>query len=113
MNDKKKIVILGAGISGLATAYWLHKAGFDVKILESKSEAGGAIETMRENGFLIDFGPNSGFETTPLIRQLIDKVGLSKEMVYANESSNKRYILRNSELHALPMSPPLFIKTKI
>lgn len=109
----KKIVVIGAGISGLATAHSLKKDGFNVTILESKKEAGGAMETIRENGFLIDFGPNSGLETTPLIRQLVDDVGLSDEMIYANESSNKRYILRDNELHTLPTSPPAFIKTKL
>ena len=113
MNNKKSIVIIGAGISGLATAHWLHKNGFDVTILESKNEAGGAMETLHENGFLIDFGPNSGLETTPLIHLIVDEVGLSNEMIYASESSNKRYILRNNELHALPTSPPAFIKTKL
>ncbi len=111
MNDKKSVVIIGAGISGLATAYWLNKNGYDIKILESKKEAGGAMETFIENGFLIDSGPNSGLETTPLIRQIVDDIGLSDEMVYANESSNKRYILRSGELHALPTSPAAFITT--
>lgn len=107
----KKITILGAGISGLATAYWLDKNGYDITILESSSEPGGSMQTLLEDGFLIDFGPNSGLETTPLIRQIVDEVGLSNEMVYANESSNKRYILRNGKLHPLPTSPPAFIKT--
>ena len=41
--DKKnfKIVVLGAGISGLATAYWLAKDGHDLKILEARGEPGG------------------------------------------------------------------------
>lgn len=113
MSDKKSVVIIGAGISGLATAYWLNKDGYDIKLLEYKKEAGGAMETLNEDGFLIDFGPNSGLETTPLIRQLVDEVGLSGDMVYANEASNKRYILRNGELHQLPTSPPAFITTKL
>ncbi|MBI5730659.1 MAG: protoporphyrinogen oxidase [Ignavibacteriales bacterium] len=113
MNNKKKVTILGAGISGLATAYWLHKDGFDVKILEAKSMPGGAMETSFENGFLIDFGPNSGLETTPLIRQLVDEVGLSDEMIYASEVSNKRYILRDNKLHPLPMNPISLIKSKL
>ncbi len=113
MNNKKKIVILGAGISGLSTAYWLHKDGFDVQILESKSKPGGAMETSFEDGFLIDYGPNSGLETTPLIRQLVDEVGLSNEMIYASDISNKRYILRGNKLHALPMGPISLIKTKL
>jgi len=110
---KKKIIILGAGISGLATAYWLYKKGFDVKILEARNEPGGSMQSEFVNNFLIDYGPNSGLETTPLIRQLVDEVEISSEFVYANESSNKRYILRNNELHPLPMNPPLFIKSKL
>lgn len=113
MMNKKQITVLGAGISGLSTAYWLQKDGYDVRILEAKSEPGGAMETSFENGFLIDFGPNSGLETTLLIRRLVDEVGLSKEMIYASEVSNKRYILRNEQLHPLPMSPLSLIKTKL
>lgn len=109
----KKITILGAGISGLTTAYWLNKNGFDIKILEADIEPGGSMRSSTENNFLIDYGPNSGLETTPLIRQIVDEIGLSNEMVYASESSNKRYILKNSELHALPTSPPAFLKTKL
>lgn len=111
--NKKKIVILGAGISGLATAFWLNKKGFDVTILEAQSQVGGAMQTNREDGFLIDFGPNSGLETTPLIRQIVEEVGLSDEMIYANETSSKRYILRNEQLHALPMGLSPFLKTKL
>lgn len=113
MTYKNQITILGAGISGLAAAHWLNKDGFDVKILEAKSEPGGAMETSNENGFLIDFGPNSGLDTTPLIRQLVDDVGLSDEIIYASEVSNKRYILRDNKLHPLPMNPISLIKSKL
>ena len=111
--NKKKIVILGAGISGLATAFWLNKKGFDVTILEAQSQVGGAMQTNCEDGFLIDFGPNSGLETTPLIRQIVEEVGLLDEMIYANEASSKRYIRRNEKLHALTMGLSPFLKTKL
>ncbi len=113
MNNKKKITILGAGISGLTTAYWLDKEGYEVKILEAANEPGGSMQTCRVEGFLVDFGPNSGLETTPLIGHIVDEVGLTKEMIYASESSSKRYILRNDRLHPLPMNPLLFIRTKL
>jgi oxygen-dependent protoporphyrinogen oxidase len=109
----KKIVILGAGISGLATAYQLDKNGFDVTVLEKKKEAGGSMESVFENGFLFDRGPNSGLETTPLIGQLVEELGLQDQLVYASKKGNKRYILRNNQLHPLPMSPPALIKTKL
>lgn len=109
----KKIVVLGAGISGLATAYLLKQKGHDVTILEKKSEVGGSIETFRENGFLFDRGPNSALETTPLIAKFVEELNLKDQLVYANKAGNKRYILRNNTLQALPMSPSSFIRTKL
>jgi len=108
-----KITILGAGISGLATAFWLHKDGFDVTVLESKDGPGGSMVTRLEDGFLIDYGPNSGLETTPLIGKIVAAVGLEDEMIYADKKADKRYILRNDQLHALPTSPAAFLKTKL
>ncbi|MCW8812550.1 MAG: protoporphyrinogen oxidase [Chlorobium sp.] len=113
MTSNKKIIVIGAGISGLTTAYLLFKEGYDVVVLEQKDNVGGSIETFTADGFLFDRGPNSGLETTPLIRQLVEDLKLEDQFVYANREGNKRYILRNGELHALPMSPPTFFKTKL
>lgn len=109
----RKIIVIGAGISGLATAYWLEKDGFEVTVLEAAGEPGGAMQTEKHSGFLVDFGPNSGLETTPLISKLAEETGIKDQMIYASDSSNKRYILKNDELHPLPTSPPAFIKTKL
>lgn len=109
----KKIVILGAGISGLAAAHWLCKAGLDFIILEKNSEPGGAMISRNEEGYLVDYGPNSGLETSPLIKQIVDDVGLTDQMIYAGSQGNKRYILRNNQLHPLPMNPISFFKTKL
>ncbi|TDJ56970.1 MAG: protoporphyrinogen oxidase [Ignavibacteria bacterium] len=109
----KKVIVLGAGISGLTTAYLLHKDGYDVTILEKNDKVGGSIETVIENGLLFDRGPNSALETTPLIAQLVDELNLSEQFIYANKKGNKRYILRNNKLHALAISPLAFIKSKL
>jgi oxygen-dependent protoporphyrinogen oxidase len=106
----KKIAVIGAGISGLTTAYLLSKKGFDVIILEKNNSVGGSIESVFENGFLFDRGPNSALETTPVIAQLIKELGLENELLYASKQANKRYILRDNKLHSLPMSPKGLIK---
>jgi protoporphyrinogen/coproporphyrinogen III oxidase len=111
MNNK--IVVLGAGISGLTAAYLLDKEGFDVTVLEKKNEIGGSIETVFEKGYLFDRGPNSALETTPLIEQIVNDLKLSDQFVYANRKGNKRYILRNDILHPLPMNPGSFIKSRL
>jgi oxygen-dependent protoporphyrinogen oxidase len=113
INHKEKIVILGAGISGLAIAYWLDKNRFEITILEANSFPGGSMQTERKDGFLVDYGPNSGLETTPLIRKIVDEIGLSDEMVYANKTADKRFILRDNQLHVLPTTPYAFIRTKL
>ncbi len=109
----KKIVILGAGISGLTTAFLLKRKGYDVTVLEKKGEVGGSIETVKENGFLFDRGPNSALETTPIISELVEGLNLKDQLVYANKEGNKRYILRDNKLQPLPMSPPSFLKTQL
>jgi len=109
----EEIVIVGAGITGLTTAYWLKKEGFKVKIIEVGDEVGGNIKTIKHKGFIFDTGPNSGLETTPLISQLVQELSLQNEFIYADKSANKRYILRNNVLHPLPMNPKDFLSTKL
>ncbi len=109
----KEIVVIGAGISGLATSFWLKKAGFSITVLEANSKPGGAMITEEKEGYLIDYGPNSGLETTPLIRQIVEEIGLKDEMIYANEQGNNRYILKNDKLHSLPTGLLPFLKTKL
>ena len=48
MSNNKKVIVLGAGISGLTTAYLLHKDGYDVTVLEKNDNVGGSIETVIE-----------------------------------------------------------------
>ena len=114
-NDlsKKDAVVIGAGISGLATAYRLLKSGLDVLVLEKTAHVGGAIHTEESDGFLIDYGPNSTLDTSPKIRSFIDEIALQNDRIAANPSANRRYILKNGQLLPLPMNPPQFIKSKL
>ncbi len=85
MSYSKKVIVLGAGISGLTTAYLLHKDGYDVTVLEKNDTVGGSIETVIENGLLFDLGPISAMETTALIAQLVEELNLTEQFVYANK----------------------------
>lgn len=113
MYSDEKVAVIGAGISGLTAAHILYKVGYDVTVLEKNDKVGGTIETVVKNGMLFDRGPNSALETTPIIAQLVEELKLKDQFVYANKEGNKRYILRDGELHAFPMSPPAFLKTKL
>lgn len=103
------ITIIGAGISGLTLAWWLHKRGFEVTVLESDTTAGGTMKTERDGEWLIETGPNSALATTPLFESLAKDLGIENEVCKAKPSAKKRYILRDGQLHALPMSPFSFL----
>ncbi len=109
----KRVVIIGGGISGLAAAYWLMKEHVDVYVLEKAGQAGGSMDTQTENDFLFDRGPNSGLDITPFLGEMVKGLELDDELIYADSIGNKRYILRNNQLHALPMSPLALIKSRL
>jgi oxygen-dependent protoporphyrinogen oxidase len=113
MTIEKDTLIIGAGISGLATAFRLQRAGLDILILEKSDHIGGAILSQQHDGFLIDYGPNSTLDTSPKIREFIKAVEIEERRVNANASASRRYVLRSGVLQALPMNPPQFIKTKL
>ncbi|MBI2619710.1 MAG: protoporphyrinogen oxidase [Ignavibacteriales bacterium] len=114
MNPKKvDVVIVGGGISGLCAAHWLAKRGVDVLLLEKDAEVGGTMKTVREQGYLVETGPNSALETTSLFRELVTDLSLESEFLYANPSGKKRYVLREGQLRALPLSPPAFLTSRL
>ncbi|MFA5832199.1 MAG: protoporphyrinogen oxidase [Bacteroidota bacterium] len=108
-----QITIIGGGISGLTTAWWLRKQSYSIKVLERDATVGGTMKTIRNNGWLIETGPNSALETSLLFKTLFADLGLSDQLVYANPVGNNRYILRNGMLHPLPMSPVKFLRTNL
>ena len=101
-----KTCIIGAGITGLATAWQLHRAGEPVLVLEQGPEAGGAIRSLRSGAFLAEEGPNSLQLGTPEIADFLTTVpGLEAEMLEAEPAAKKRFIVRDGRLHAVPMGP--------
>ncbi len=53
--SKKRIFILGAGLSGLSTAWHLQKKGIDCQVFEKESDVGGLCRSKKINGFTFDF----------------------------------------------------------
>lgn len=55
-ESKPKVIVVGAGVSGLAAAFFLKKQGVEVVVLEASSRIGGRIWTDRSLGFSLDLG---------------------------------------------------------
>ena len=58
MTDRKKVVIIGAGIGGLTTAALLARDGYAVEIYESADQVGGRAGSFEADGFTFDTGPS-------------------------------------------------------
>jgi protoporphyrinogen oxidase len=67
----KKVIILGAGIAGLAAAHELAKNGFQVEIVEASSEIGGLAKNSHYKGFTFDMGPHRIYSESPETMQFI------------------------------------------
>jgi len=111
------IVIVGAGISGLSAAWFLHRKGFKVRALEAAERVGGVIETERIDGYLIERGPNSTMQKpgTPddALGRIVEQAGLGPRLLEAAPAARKRFVMRDRRLMALPGSPGAGITTKL
>ena len=111
--QKRDIVVIGAGLTGLSTAFNLKKMGRDVLVLEKQNRIGGQIATHNEDGFTFESGPNTGVVSFPEVTELFRDLEGRCQMETARESSKRRLIWKGSEFHALPASLPAAISTPL
>lgn len=112
-NPTVDVAVIGAGISGLSCAHFLRSRGARVVVLEKEQRAGGVIETRREDGYLMEVGPNSTLDSKPGLDRLVGELGLTDRLRYASPAAKNRFILRGGKLHALPMAPPGLVATRL
>jgi protoporphyrinogen oxidase len=93
-KDSKKVVILGAGLAGLAAGYTISAAGQAVLVLEADSTVGGLAKTIRHHGFRFDLGGHRFFTTSRRIDQFVKDVLNDDFLVVPRKSKiylSKRY----------------------
>lgn len=120
MEDKKRrIVIVGGGLTGLSAAFYIRKhyreAGFEpaITLLEKSSSMGGMIETLHRDGFVIEKGPDSFLARKTAMIDLAKELEMDHELVSQNPESKKTYIMRRGKLHPMPAGLVLGIPTEL
>jgi len=112
-----RIAIVGAGLSGLCTAFYLvrelEKAGKDAEILifESDSVPGGKMRTIRQDGFNLEWGPNGFLTNKPFGMELVKDLGIEGKVVRSSDEARKRYIYSAGALQRLPETPVAFFRS--
>ena len=107
------VAIIGAGITGLTTAFCLQRKGVPVTIYEASGRPGGVIQSVRKDGFLAESGPNTILETAPEISRLISELNLESRRLYTHAEAKTRFVVRERRPLAMPSSPPGIFTTPL
>jgi oxygen-dependent protoporphyrinogen oxidase len=109
---RERTIVVGAGLSGLACAFDLLRAGHDVQVLEAADRAGGVVSTREQDGFLFEEGPSTVQASAESFRELAGDLGLAPRML-ASERGAIRWLWFHGELVRLPSSLLAMATTKL
>ena len=104
----KRIAIIGAGIAGLSTAYYLRRCADQlgesvaIRLLEKEGRLGGSIQTEKVDGFLLEAGPDCFISEKPWALHLCRELGIEGEVINTNQQVRRTFILWDNRLHEIP-----------
>lgn len=117
----KSIAIIGAGITGLSSAYFIKKQrpDIDVTIYEASNRAGGKIQTYRTEGYTIELGPESYLGRKQIMTDIAKEIGLENDLI-TNQTGqsfiyakNKLFPIPGGSILGVPTDIKPFLKTKL
>ena len=113
-----EVTVIGAGLTGLTTAYWLKRKGISVHIVERDNRIGGQIQTQHNNHYTYETGPTTGAVSTPEVAELMMDLAQTSDNVCrletAPDAAKRRLIWKGDRFRELPagllgaVTTPLF-----
>lgn len=119
-GDPRRAVVIGGGITGLAACNRLitesrkRSIPLDVKLLEASDRAGGVIRTSKQDGYIIEHGPDAFISTKPWAKALCEELEIGDRLIGTNPTQRRSFILHKGALHPVPegfylMAPASFL----
>jgi oxygen-dependent protoporphyrinogen oxidase len=103
-ESARRVAVIGGGISGLAAAQRLHELdpSLAITLLESRPRLGGVLETIREDGFLIERGADNFITTIPYGIELCRRLGIEDQLLQTTSEHRTAFVVRRGRLHKIP-----------
>lgn len=98
--NPERVVVIGAGLSGLAVAARLGSAGQDVLVVEAGSRAGGQIQTERSGELVVELGAEGFVARSRTVPDLCALLGIQGELI--EQLTTDTYALEHGALSLLP-----------
>lgn len=115
----RRVAIVGSGISGLCTAFYILKKcaeaniPVELSIFESEPVPGGKMRTIAEDGFLMEWGPNGFLTNKPFSLDLVRDLGIEDRLSKSSDLARKRFIYSGGGMIRLPESPIAFLRSNL
>jgi oxygen-dependent protoporphyrinogen oxidase len=109
----RRVVVIGAGISGLAAAYDLTRAGISTTVFDKRPRAGGVIDTRTVEGCTLECGPDSFLSAKPEAVALIKELGFGEDVIGSNDRQRTTYILKGGRLVPLPEGVMMIVPSRV
>lgn len=108
------VAIIGAGITGLSSAYFIKQKypHVNVTIYEATDRPGGKIKTVHHDGYTIELGPESYLGRKTIMTEVAKAVGMTDDDIVTNETGQS-YIFANDTLYPIPGGAILGVPTDI
>jgi protoporphyrinogen/coproporphyrinogen III oxidase len=107
-SSRDRVVIVGAGLTGLAAAHRLvsrssaSRRPTEVVVLEAKDRVGGAVWTDRAEGFTLEGGADSFITNKPWALNLCRELGLSDQIIGTDTRNRRSFVVRKGKLEPVP-----------
>jgi len=111
------VAVIAGGIAGLATALDLRDqartAGIDlqVTVFEKGPEPGGNLQTIRQDGWQLEWGPNGFLDNEPATLRMVDRLELRDKLQRSSDATAHRFLLVNGRIQEIPITPKAFLKS--
>lgn len=107
-----EVAVIGGGVSGLATCYFLSQRGIQTTLIEKSGRLGGLIQTDRIGGCDLEAGPDSFVAAKTSVAALAHELGIAGSIIGSNDSARRIFFKKNGKLVPMPKGMSMMVPTE-